>query len=49
VRDAAGRGVRRYRYGFLGQKPMVQALLDRMRHRCHTIRIDGTSLRSPTG
>ena len=36
-------------YGFLGQKPMVQALLDRMRHRCHTIRIDGTSLRSPTG
>lgn len=36
-------------YGFLGQKPMVQALLDRTRHRCHTIRIDGTSLRSPTG
>lgn len=36
-------------YGFLGQKPMVQALLDRMRHRCHTIRIDGASLRSPTG
>lgn len=36
-------------YGFLGQKPMVQALLDRMRHRCHTIRIDGNSLRSPTG
>ena len=36
-------------YGFLGQKPMVQALLDRMRHRCHTIRIDGATLRSPTG
>lgn len=36
-------------YGFLGQKPMVQALLDRLRHRCHTIRIDGPSLRSPTG
>ena len=36
-------------YGFLGQKPMVQALLDRLRHRCHTIRIDGPSLRTPTG
>lgn len=36
-------------YGFLGQKPMVQALLDRLRHRCHTIRIDGPSLREPTG
>ncbi|MSQ03513.1 MAG: ATP-binding protein [Myxococcales bacterium] len=36
-------------YGFLGQKPMVEALLDRLRHRCHTIRIDGASLRSPTG
>lgn len=36
-------------YGFLGQKPMVQALLDRLRHKCHTIRIDGPSLRDPTG
>jgi DNA replication protein DnaC len=36
-------------YDFLGQKPMVQALLDRVRHRCHTIRIDGATLRSPTG
>ena len=36
-------------YGFLGQNPMVQGLLDRLRHRCHTIRIDGVSLRSPTG
>jgi DNA replication protein DnaC len=36
-------------YGFLGQKPMVQALLDRLRHKCHTIRIDGPSLREPTG
>lgn len=34
-------------YGFLGQKEMVGALLDRLRHRCHTIRIDGLSLRSP--
>ena len=36
-------------YGFLGQKPMVQALLDRLRHRCHTLRIDGPSLREPSG
>ncbi len=36
-------------YDFLGQKPMVQALLDRLRHRCHTIRIEGASLRDPTG
>lgn len=34
-------------YGFLGQKEMVGALLDRLRHRCHTIRIEGPSLRHP--
>jgi len=34
-------------YGFLGQKVMVGALLDRLRHRCHTIQIEGTSLREP--
>jgi DNA replication protein DnaC len=34
-------------YGFLGQKEMVGALLDRLRHRCHTIKIDGHSLRAP--
>ncbi len=34
-------------YGFLGQKEMVRALLDRLRHHCHTIRIEGQSLRSP--
>ncbi|MCB9759553.1 MAG: IS21 family transposase [Alphaproteobacteria bacterium] len=34
-------------YEFLGQKEMVAALLDRMRHRCTTIRIDGESLRTP--
>jgi DNA replication protein DnaC len=34
-------------YAFLGQKEMVAALLDRLRHRCHTIRIDGPSLRTP--
>ena len=32
-------------YGFLGQKPMVAALLDRLRHRCVTLHIDGPSLR----
>lgn len=34
-------------YDFLGQKQMVGALLDRLRHRCHTIRIEGASLRTP--
>jgi DNA replication protein DnaC len=34
-------------YGFLGQKAMVGALLDRLRHRCITLRIDGPSLRTP--
>ena len=33
-------------YAFLGQKAMVAALLDRARHRCVTLRIDGPSLRS---
>jgi DNA replication protein DnaC len=36
-------------YAFLGQKAMVAALLDRLRHRCHTVRIDGPSLRDPQG
>jgi DNA replication protein DnaC len=36
-------------YGFLGRKEMVGALLSRLRHHCHTLRIDGPSLRSPTG
>ena len=34
-------------YSFLGNKDLVGALLDRLRHRCHTIRIDGPSLRNP--
>ena len=34
-------------FEFLGKKEMVGALLDRLRHRCHTIRIDGPSLRAP--
>ena len=32
--------------GFLGQKAMVAALLDRLRHRCVTIRVEGVSLRA---
>lgn len=35
-------------YAFLGHKDMVGALLDRLRHHCHTVRIDGPSLRTPT-
>jgi DNA replication protein DnaC len=34
-------------HDFLGRKDMVAALLDRLRHRCHTIRINGPSLRTP--
>jgi DNA replication protein DnaC len=32
---------------FLGSRPMVEALLSRLRHYCHTVRIDGPSLRDP--
>ena len=35
-------------YSFLGQKQMVEALLDRLRHRCTTVRIEGHSLRTPS-
>ena len=34
---------------FLGNKALCEALLSRLRHQCHTIRIDGPSLRDPTG
>jgi DNA replication protein DnaC len=34
---------------FLGNKALVDALLSRLRHQCHTIRIDGPSLREPQG
>ena len=34
---------------FLGNRSMVEALLSRLRHRCHTMRIDGPSLREPQG
>ena len=34
-------------YGLFNNKPLVDALLDRLQHHCVTIRIDGPSLRSP--
>ena len=34
---------------FLGSRPMVEALLSRLRHYCHTVPIDGPSLREPQG
>jgi DNA replication protein DnaC len=34
-------------YGLFDNKPLVDALLDRLQHRCITIRIDGPSLRAP--
>ena len=32
---------------FLGNKTLVDALLSRLRHQCHTVKIDGPSLRDP--
>src|SRR5438067_279760 len=34
-------------YDLFANKPLVDALLDRLRHHCITIRIDGPSLREP--
>jgi len=34
---------------FLGNPSLVDALLSRLRHHCHTIRINGVSLRDPQG
>ena len=34
-------------HNFLGNKALVDALLSRLRHQCHTIRINGPSLREP--
>jgi DNA replication protein DnaC len=34
---------------FLGSRPMVEALLSRLRHYCHTVHIKGPSLREPQG
>ncbi|NJK31478.1 MAG: ATP-binding protein [Deltaproteobacteria bacterium] len=35
--------------GLLGNKPMTEALLSRVRHYCHTVRIEGPPLREPQG
>jgi DNA replication protein DnaC len=35
--------------GFLGNKALVDALLSRLRHQCHTVKIDGPSLRDASG
>jgi DNA replication protein DnaC len=35
--------------GFLGNKHLVEALLSRLRHQCHTVKIKGPSLRDPQG
>lgn len=34
-------------HGFLGNKHLVDALLSRLRHQCHTVTIKGPSLRDP--
>ena len=34
---------------FLGARPLVEALLSRLRHQCHTVPIDGPSLRELQG
>jgi DNA replication protein DnaC len=34
-------------HNFLGNKALVDALLSRLRHQCHTIKIEGPSLRDP--
>jgi DNA replication protein DnaC len=36
-------------HNFLGNRLMVDALLSRLRHYCHTVRIKGPSLRDPQG
>ena len=36
-------------HNLLGNKSMVDALLSRLRHYCHTVTIDGPSLRDPQG
>jgi len=35
--------------GLLGNPALVDALLSRLRHHCHTVRIEGPSLREPQG
>lgn len=36
-------------HNFLGNKALCDALLSRLRHQCHTVRINGPSLRETTG
>jgi DNA replication protein DnaC len=36
-------------HNFLGNKALVEALLSRLRHQCHTVRITGPGLREPQG
>lgn len=36
-------------HNFLGNKALVDALLSRLRHQCHTVMIEGPSLRDPQG
>jgi DNA replication protein DnaC len=36
-------------HNFLGNKALVSALLSRLRHQCHTVKIDGPSLRDAKG
>jgi len=36
-------------HNFLGNKALCDALLSRLRHQCHTVRVDGPSLRDPSG
>jgi DNA replication protein DnaC len=36
-------------HGFLGNKHLVDALLSRLRHQCHTVTINGPSLRDAQG
>ena len=43
------RGSFRDRHSGLGNRPMVEALLSRLRHYCHTVVIDGPTLREPQG
>ena len=40
-------GVNTAWYGLFDNKPLADALLDRLQHHCITIRIDGPSLRAP--
>ena len=50
VLDAVGTNLDYEEWGsFLGNKSLVAALLSRLRHQCHTVKIDGPTLRDSTG